>query len=58
MADIDVVRKRTSIWPWIIAIAIVAIALYFLFVPRHTGTNGVMGPASQLASPAVAPAHV
>jgi len=53
MANIDVVRKRTSVWLWVIGIVIVAILLIALFAwsgPSPTANR----PVTELVYPAVA----
>lgn len=35
MADIDVVRKGRSVWPWLIAIALVVVALFWMNRDRY-----------------------
>jgi hypothetical protein len=51
MADIDVVRKRsTSLWVWVIAAIILAVVLYAVFAMRADGTP-TGSPASELLGP-------
>ena len=44
MADIDVVKKRTSVWPWIIGIILLVIVLW-LIVSMMNGGTGTTGTA-------------
>jgi len=52
MADIDVVRKRSGLSFWVIALIILAIVLVVLFAMRG-GSTGSMSPTSHLSSPIV-----
>ena len=52
MANIDVVRKRTSVWLWVIGILILAIVLLALFV--WSGSSPTTNtPVSELVCPTV-----
>jgi hypothetical protein len=47
MADIDIVRKRTSVWPWIIGLVVLALLAWILlgmFGAPGTTTDGVAIP--------------
>jgi hypothetical protein len=47
MADIDIVRKRTSLWPWIVGLIVLALlawVLLGLFGAPGTTTEGVAIP--------------
>jgi len=52
MADIDVVKKRTSVWPWIIGIILLVIVLWLIvsMMNSGTGTTGA-APVSLLEMP-------
>lgn len=39
MADIDVVRKRTSVWPWVIGLLLLALVIWAVLA--------MMGPADE-----------
>jgi uncharacterized integral membrane protein len=51
MANIDVVKKRSNVWLWVIAVVILAIVLFALFGMRNAPTGGT--PVSHLRSPAL-----
>lgn len=46
MADIDVVKKRSSVWPWIIGLIVLALVIWLLMGLMGTGT----APAVSLPS--------
>ena len=52
MANIDVVKKRSNVWLWVIALVILAVVLFALF---GMGDGPVTGgtPVSHLLSPAL-----
>ena len=52
MANIDVVKKRSNLWLWVIALVILAVVLFTLFAMRD-GSPTAGTPVSHLASPAV-----
>jgi hypothetical protein len=52
MANIDVVKKRSNVWLWVIALVILAIVLFALFGMRDAPSTGGT-PVSQLTSPAL-----
>jgi hypothetical protein len=52
MANIDVVKKRSNVWLWVIALVILAIVLFALFgMGDGPSTGGT--PVSYLSSPAL-----
>jgi hypothetical protein len=51
MADIDVVKKRTTIWPWIILALVLGVVLFLLF-----GTDPAGSPTAG-TSPVLDGAH-
>jgi hypothetical protein len=56
MADIDIVRKRTSLWPWIVGLIVLALlawVLLGLFGAPGTTTEGVAIPALERLASAV-----
>jgi hypothetical protein len=48
MADIDVVKKRTSVWPWIIGIILLVIVLWLIVSMMNTGGTTGTAPVSLL----------
>jgi len=50
MADIDVVKKRSSMSLWIIAVVIIALVLFALFALGGRSTGSV-SPTSRLTTP-------
>ncbi len=40
MADIDVVKKGSSLWLWIILAMVIAVALWFMMAGSGTRSNG------------------
>ena len=50
MADINVVRKRSSMSLWIIAVVIIALVLFALFALGGRSTGSV-SPTSRLTTP-------
>ena len=51
MADIDVVRKRsTSVWVWVIAAIILAVVLFAVFAMRADATSA-RSSASEVIPP-------
>ena len=57
MANIDVVKKRSNVWLWVIALVILAVVPFALFGMgdgRSTGGRSTGGtPVSDLTSPAL-----
>ena len=52
MANIDVVKKRSNVWLWVIALVILAVVLFALFgMGDGPATGGT--PVSRLLSPAL-----
>jgi hypothetical protein len=52
MANIDVVKKRSNVWLWVIALVILAVVLFALFgMGDGPPTGGT--PVSHLLSPAL-----
>jgi hypothetical protein len=52
MANIDVVKKRSNVWLWVIALVILAVVLFALFgMGDGRSTGGT--PVSDLTSPAL-----
>ena len=51
MADIDVVRKGPQVWPWVIAIALIAAALFWMNRDRFDDRDDRIDTASLDASP-------
>jgi hypothetical protein len=52
MANIDVVRKRNSVWLWVIGILILAVVLLALFAWSGSSPTA-NNPVSELAYPTV-----
>jgi hypothetical protein len=52
MADIDVVRKRSGMSLWVIALIILAVVLVVPFAMRG-GSTSSLGPTSHLTRPAL-----
>ena len=52
MANIDVVRKRNSVWLWVIGILILAVVLLALFVWSGSSPTA-NAPVSELVYPMV-----
>jgi hypothetical protein len=52
MADIDVVKKRSSVWPWVIGIVLLVLVLWLVasMMNSRTGT-GATSPTSSLQTP-------
>jgi hypothetical protein len=53
MADIDVVKKRSNVWLWIVALAILAVVLFALFAMGDNSPTTGTTPVSDLTSPAL-----
>jgi hypothetical protein len=53
MADIDVVKKRSNVWLWIVALAILAVVLFALFAMGDNSPTTGTTPVSKLTSPAL-----
>jgi hypothetical protein len=53
MADIDVVKKRSNVWLWIVALAILAVVLFALFAMGDNSPTTGATPVSDLTSPAL-----
>jgi hypothetical protein len=61
MADIDVVKKSSSAWVWILLVILLAVALWFLFgMNRNATTTGHLQPRQPLfaAASAAGPASL
>jgi len=52
MADIDVVKKRSSMSIWLIVLLIIAVALIAWFAMRGGSTSSV-SPTSELTTPSL-----
>jgi hypothetical protein len=51
-ANIDVVKKRSNVWLWVIALVVLAVVLFALFgMGDGRSTGGI--PVSDLTSPAL-----
>ena len=48
MADIDIVKKRSSVWPWIVGLVVLALVVWLLLGMFTTGTDPVTAPAVSL----------
>lgn len=54
MADIDVVKKRTSVWPWIIGIIVLALIVWWIAAAMTGSSTGTgTAPVSLLHAPEV-----
>jgi hypothetical protein len=53
MANIDVVKKRSNVWLWVVALAILAVVLFALFAMGDSSPTAGTTPVSELRSPAV-----
>ena len=54
MADIDVVRKRSTVWPWVVGLLILAVILWAVFGMMSERPATEPSPASSVEQPAVA----
>lgn len=52
MADIDVVRKRSSVWPWVIGLLVLAVILWAVFGMMSERPATEPSPASSVEQPA------
>ena len=52
MANIDVVKKRSNVWFWVIALIILAVVLFALFAMQNGASTGGT-PVSDLRYPVV-----
>ena len=56
MADIDVVKKGSNLWLWIVLAMVIGLALWFMLAGSGTGANGSGTKLHEAAPPASAAA--
>lgn len=42
MADIDVVKKGSRMWMWVVMVAVLALVIWFLFMGNSPDTYGMI----------------
>lgn len=58
MADIDVVKKSSHTWVWVIAAIAVIMMLFMLFGRRGNNNGSTTGPSGRMGAPNGASEHV